>query len=663
MNLRTFIQSVVPRLRQKPLLFAVLAVAAVVAVTALIQGSRPAQQALSHFEVRRGDFLISIVEGGTVEAVDEEIIRSEVEGTARIIYIVPEGSTVKKGELLVELDSSQIQDAVNLQQINVEKAQFAFIQAEQQLEIQKSIVDSEIEAATLKMEFAQSDLEKYVKGEALQLRRNAQIEITNVMETLKIAEDTLEWTKELYKKGYETKNKFDTDHLKVSQTKLNLEKSQQALWMLLTFDEPKKKRELEALLQQAKENLDRIKLQGDRTLEQFKADVRTQKSTLELNQAKLERDKKTLLAAKIHAPTDGLVVYAGGGGERRFSSESMVEEGAVVRNRQEIIKLPDISAMKLNVKIHESHIGNVRLGQPAYVVLDAMPDKRLRGEVNKVAPLPDSMSRWGNPNLKVYATEILITDPLPNIKPGVSARAEVVITNLENVLTVPIQAVTTRRGQQVVFLASAPQKPVPVTVGMYNLKFIEVTSGLKEGDRVLLSPPFDTEEKDLAGAILAAGEKPPEINGTNQLSASGLRSRNGNNRAAPLAGRNEGELGMGQRQDPGGGREPGMRESGEARSGRGERRGGFGGDDAGGLRGFGRDATGESARQRPDGGSGPGGGRFNREEMVKRFDKNGDGELDASEKAAMREAFGRFRPGGSTNVPPDSVPARPDASR
>jgi len=118
-----------------------------------------------------------------------------------------------------------------------------------------------------------------------------------------------------------------------------------------------------------------------------------------------------------------------------------------------------------------------------------MPDQRFRGTVNKVAPLPDSQSRWGNPDLKVYATEIVITDRLPDLKPGVSARAEVVITNLPNAVTVPIQAVTTRQGKQVVFFAKVPQTPVPVTVGMYNTKLIEIVSGVKDGDQILLAPP------------------------------------------------------------------------------------------------------------------------------------------------------------------------------
>jgi hypothetical protein len=193
-----------------------------------------------------------------------------------------------------------------------------------------------------------------------------------------------------------------------------------------------------------------------------------------------------------------------------------------------------------------------------------------------VAPLPDTQSRWSNPDLKVYATEILVTDTLPDVKPGVSARAEIVITNLPNVLTVPLQAVTTRNGKQVVFLASAPDQPVSVNIGMYNTKFIEITSGLKEGAQVLLAPPFDTKEKDLAGAIIAEGETLPP-NATNQTLAH-PQDRNG------------------------------VAESG--------------------------------------------GSQTELQQRLKRFDTNGDGRLDETELAAMREQLRREQGGGAP-------PARP----
>lgn len=648
MNPKIDLESVKSFLRRKPVLIALTGVAALAVLGTVINQSRAPLQESAYYEVKRGDFLISIVEGGNIEAVKEVVIRSDVEGTARIVFIVKEGTTVAKSNLLVELDSSASSDAVNQQQINVEKAQFALIQAEQQLGIQKSMVDSEIAAAKLKVEFAESDLEKFAKGEALRLQREAEVKITNVLESLKIAEERLTWTEKLYAKGYETKANLDKDRLTVSQNTLSLELARMALWLVETFDVPKQQRQLEAAVKEAKDELERVKLQGERKLAQFEADVATQKSTLDLSKKKLERDIKQLAATKIYAPQDGLVVYANSGS--RWSSESLIEEGAMVRYRQELIKLPDISEMKLLVRIHESHINQIQCGQPAYVVLDAMPDRRFMGMVNRVAPLPDSQSRHGNPNLKVYPTEILIQDQLPNVKPGVSARAEVVITNLQNVLKVPIQAVTTRKGQQVVFLAENPPRPVPVTVGMYNIKFIEIISGLEEGARILLSPPFDTETKDLGGSVIESGETVPQSVLTNRpvQSPQGFSDDNG---GVPPGGRSgAGGPNLG-RDGPGAG--PDMNSGGP----RGPRR-----ERTEGGSGPGSD-FGSGGGSRPPGGGSGAGGRFNREEMLKRFDTNKDGELDDNERNAMREQFSRpRRPEGSTNAPSGNIPI-PDGPR
>jgi HlyD family secretion protein len=615
MNIQKLYQWLVRLVKGRPRLAAGIGLVALALVVVLFARPRQQAQAVSCYEVKRGDMLVSVVEGGTLEAVNEVSIRSEVEGIARIIFIVPEGSNVKKGDLLVQLDSSSTEDAVNLQQINVERAQFALVQAEQQLEIQKSVVESEIQAATLKLEFAESDLEKFTKGQSLQTERNAQIEITNVLETLQIDQERLGWSEKLYKQGFETKGNLDKDRLTVSQTRLKLEQAQKALWMVETFDNPKLKRSLEAARQEAKENLERVKLQDERRLAQFTADVESQKKTLALSQEKLARDKKQLAATKIYAPQDGLVVYAGASGGH-WSSESMIEEGAVVRFRQEIIKLPDVSAMKVLVKIHETYINQVALGQPAFVVLDSIPDQRFRGSVSKVAPLPDSASRWGNPDIKIYATEIVIDDKLPDVKPGVSARAEVLITNLANVISVPIQAVSTRKGKQVVFLASNPQVPVPVTVGQYNTKFIQICSGVRDGDQVLLAPPFDTKEKSLGGAIIADDETlPPGI--TNQIAR------------AKAPGKDKGGKDRGR---------PGIDK----------------------LRPIPvtADADPQGSRQRSDDPRSPNSARpgktefseslTNQADLLRRFDVDRDGKLNAAEQAEMERWLARRR---GTNAP------------
>ena len=110
-----------------------------------------------------------------------------------------------------------------------------------------------------------------------------------------------------------------------------------------------------------------------------------------------------------------------------------------------------------------------------------------------------------NPNLKVYSTDVLIEEELPDLKPGASARAEIIVTNLINALTVPLQAVTTVKGKQVCYVQEeAYLVAVPVIVGNFNDQFIEIRSGLKEGAQVALTPPASaTEDTDLSGSVLS----------------------------------------------------------------------------------------------------------------------------------------------------------------
>jgi HlyD family secretion protein len=336
-------------------------------------------------------------------------------------------------------------------------------------------------------------------------------------------------TTNLAARGYETKNKEDQDRLSVLSSRNSLVAATNTLFLLQNFDHKKLAAKYQSDVVEAEKELERVVATSERRIAQYLADLLTQSNTLVLNARKLERDRKNLDACKIDAPQDGLVVYPMSEG-MRFSSESMIEEGATVRNRQELIKLPDISRMKVTVRVHESHVNMVRPDQPAFVVLDSMPDQPFLAHVEKVALLPDTTSRFGNPNLKVYNTEVHIDEDLPNVKPGVSARAEIIVTNIANSVSVPVQAVTTLKGKQVSYrLTGGSPAPVPVEVGMFNTRFIQVVSGLDEGDRVLLAPPFDADQRDLEGTVLTAEER-SKVGATNATTARAA-SRAANGRA------------------------------------------------------------------------------------------------------------------------------------
>src|ERR1035437_9229740 len=113
MKVQNLYPMLVRGVKTRPKLAAGIGLAVLAVAVLIFARPGPPSEILSCYETKRGDFLVSVGEGGTLEAVNEISIRSEVEGTARIIFIVPEGTNVNKGDLLVELDSSSSEEAVN----------------------------------------------------------------------------------------------------------------------------------------------------------------------------------------------------------------------------------------------------------------------------------------------------------------------------------------------------------------------------------------------------------------------------------------------------------------------------------------------------------------------------------------------------------------------
>jgi HlyD family secretion protein len=181
----------------------------------------------------------------------------------------------------------------------------------------------------------------------------------------------------------------------------------------------------------------------------------------------------------------------GGDDENNYGNQEPIREGATVRERQTIITIPDLRRMSVNVKIHESYIKKIKVGQKARITVDAYPDERLTGEVTVVGLLPDSQNRWLNPDLKVYLTTVTIEGTNTWLKPGMSAKVEILVDHLDDVVYVPVQSIVPGNGREYCFVSSSFNKPErrEAQVGEFNDEFIEVKTGLKEGERVLLNPP------------------------------------------------------------------------------------------------------------------------------------------------------------------------------
>ncbi len=469
----------------------------------------------STYKVTRGDLRISVVESGNLKAKKSVEIECDVEGRATIVYLIPEGTFVKEGELLVELDSSDLEERLTTQEISYESAKASLVQAEENLKIQDSQNTSDILAGELAVRFAQNELDKFLKDGSLELERK-QLENNIIIADaeLKRAQDRVEWTRKLEEKGFVTSDELEADELTLERRVIDLFDAREQKRLSEKYDFPMNEEKLRADLQEANLELDRINRRAKSQIAQKEADKNSKKAQYDLQDKRLKKLEEQYESCTVHAPQDGLVIYGeqGGGGRMGRDDDDMIEEGTEVRFRQTLITLPDVSIMMVDCDVHESAIDKVDEGMDAVITIDAFQDESYKGTVTKVAILPDSQSRWLNPDLKVYSTDVTMEGGNGKLKPGMSAKVEIICKELKQVIYIPIQSVYRRGGREVCYVRT-PAGGIEVRtvkVGMNNEQFVEITSGLEQGEVVLLyAPIMGVEDQADKEAEEGDGKEPP----------------------------------------------------------------------------------------------------------------------------------------------------------
>lgn len=450
------------------------------------------------FAVKRGPLTISVTESGTINNREKVVLKSEVEGKTAILYLVAEGTHVKKGDLLIQLDVSRLEEKKTQQQITTFNAEAAYIRARENLAVSLSQAESDIAKAKLDYEFSQVDLKKYLKGEYPQELRQANAEITIAEEELQREEEKLEWSQRLHREGHITRIELQADELAAKRRKLNLKLAKSKLKLLNEFAHGRKLKELKSNLEQAEKALDRIKRKAVADNVQAEAGLKAKESEFKRQQGKLEKINKQIVKCRITAPVGGMVVYATTGQFKWRGQTEPLQEGQEVREGQELIHLPTTSSMMAEVKIHESSLMKVRQGLPVRITLDALPRKLFSGRVGKIALLPDAVSAWLNPDLKVYSTEIYLDGDGSALRPGMTCSAEIIVEEYSDALYVPVQSVLRVKDRPVVYVAGhISVDPREVEIGLDNNRMIRIISGLSEGEKVLLAPPLAPSETPL----------------------------------------------------------------------------------------------------------------------------------------------------------------------
>ena len=446
--------------------------------------------------VRRGPLLISILARGDLSAADSVDLRSEVEGRTAILSLKPEGTHVQPGDIVCELDATPLIERQFQQSISVRNAEAAFVKAKQNHAIQQSQNRSDIAKAEQKLKFAKLDLSKFLEGEKDSQLDKANQAIELASEDSARAAGRLGWSEKLAEKGFLTSTELETDRIAKHRSSVVLEQATRDFGLLKKFQIPRKEDELRAARTEAEFELDRVKLQADARIVDFKADLDTNEAKLGLEKDKLVKLEAQIEKARIRAPRAGLLVYA-----QRDSDEPPIHEGTEVREREVIASIPSASGMMAQAKLHESVLDQVVIGMPCAITVEGLPGKKFTGKVSFVAILPDQSTRWSNPNTRLYRTDVSIDTSDEEMRPGMTCSIVIRVEELPDTLFVPVQAVFHESRGNVSYVSTPLGIEVrPVKIGRFTVDNVQVLEGLSEGEIVLLSPPTDFKEaKKAAG--------------------------------------------------------------------------------------------------------------------------------------------------------------------
>ncbi|MFL2869122.1 MAG: efflux RND transporter periplasmic adaptor subunit [Pirellulaceae bacterium] len=401
--------------------------------------------------VTSGPFFVSVTEQGALASSDNTEIKCQVRGRNTVTWVVPSGSVVKEGDELVRIDTKVIEENVSLQRTNVHEATATLAETQADLNKARISVDAYLEGE--------------YKEQSQRLTANLEVAQANLISANKQYENA----RKLFRQGVITDLALEGNLLTVEQSKLDLEVSETQLYVMNKY---------------------RKAMQ----LEERKGRITAHESKIEADHAGLSMDSKRLERALIDlgncvvaAPKSGLVILPT---IAAWKNTPDVAEGVSVVRDQILLIMPDLNEMQVTVGVHEDIVDNIKPGQKAIIRL---PDLTLESSVSEVATIARPLGAWSGDIVK-YDTIIKLPSEV-GLKPGMSAEVEIVLSEYEDKLTVPVSSVVEIEDKQFCWVQTSkgPEKRA-VIVGESNDIFVIVQQGVQEGEEVLLNPLADVED-------------------------------------------------------------------------------------------------------------------------------------------------------------------------
>ncbi len=443
----------------------------------------------------RPELRSTVTSSGEVRPIQFMNLTSEVQGRIEEIY-VKEGEKVTKGQPLVRLDPNQLESSTDAQVAAFEGAQDDVRSSQSQV----AAAQNQLAQAQQSLNIAQVAIDNARQGVV-----TAQTEVDRAQVEVNAANREMKRNEQLLESGVISRQDFDQARDRVENARVSLDtaKARLAAQRIAINDATARLTQQNVAVKDARRAVDSASI-----------GVSSSQSRAE-QQAAMLRGQKNLRDKTLQvAPINGVIAEI----------PSKVGTFAVASlSSTALMTIADMSTINVEVKVDETEIDKVAVGQKAKIKVDAFGEKEIEGEVTQKTPLAVGKSQTTgglSTNINVQeAKEFRVVIQLVNLpqeiqeglRPGMSATAVITTKTVENVVAIPLQAVIEKKPDEKNGQPQSPpnapppsDKPKPVK-GVYVLdgnkaKFyavetgitgesdIQITSGLSEGQEVITGP-------------------------------------------------------------------------------------------------------------------------------------------------------------------------------
>lgn len=411
-----------------------------------------------------------------------------------ILWVIEDGSPVRRGEVLVRLDDSAFQEELRTQQVALDLAKADWIAAQENCEIVASQNHGDILQADQAYELSGMDLRKYVQGDYQQARMDLEEQITTAESALTQWREHAAWSAHMLRKGFLTENQARSDRYQVQSAELNLKNLREQLRVLESYTKKRNETDLEGKRQEA--GLARVlarKVARSKEM-QANSDRLTKKDICQVLQRRCQDIEQEIRECTIAAPHDGLVYYWASTQSRYGigSQQSIVAQGEQVWEGEKLLRVANLTRLQVTIPVLEALVTRVHPGAEASVQFPGLPKQIFHAHVKKVGNVPAFLnSRWDG--VLVFPVLLAIDEYSAALKPTMTADVTLELNHSPNPqLTIPKPAVvhTVDQGQHGTCYVLTPDGPEQrdILIGQCVQDKVEILNGLQAGEEVVLSP-------------------------------------------------------------------------------------------------------------------------------------------------------------------------------